>query len=241
MDAKVLSKQIATTLNEPNSGLVRRVIQVIGAERAQECLQKALEIETNGGMLTKDGSRRRTPGGVFFQVVREAATSKERRRIFPRMQAASPQSEGAAPAGGKAAAPPKPALQPPTWEEAKQLIVQAYKSIAEGKTVKLTLIGRPSQVTDQGACVVMAIKGKPPGSLPAGLPTPPAQSAITWAVFVATKQWKKVQSSLDAHAEDELIIEGYPMVDPKRGVGVVLATNCQSKLMQRAEREAKQK
>jgi hypothetical protein len=32
-----------------------------------------------------------------------------------------------------------------------------------------------------------------------------------------------------------------PMVDPKRGVGVVLATNCTSMLMQRAEREVKQK
>lgn len=132
-------------------------------------------------------------------------------------------------------------VKPPTWEEAKQLILQAYKSIAEGKTVKLTLIGRPTQVTKQATCIVMAIKGKPPGSLPKGLPEPPAQSAITWAVFVAIRQWDKVKVSIEQNAEDELIIEGYPMVDPKRGVGVVLATNCHSKLMQRAEREAKQK
>ena len=68
---------------------------------------------------------------------------------------------------------------------------------------------------------------------------PPANSAMTWAVFVATKQWEKVKASIEANADDELIIEGYPMADPKRGVGVVLATNCSSKLMQRAEREAK--
>jgi hypothetical protein len=269
MEPEELIKHIAATLNEPNLPLVRKVIKVLGPERTEACLQKALEIEASGGMMTKDGSRRRTPGGVFFQVVRESATSKERRRIFPRMvtteNTADKEQKQTGRQGDRETVvnPAHPseqstvslspdislsslssrflsAVKPPTWEEAKQLIVQAYKSIAEGKTVKLTLIGRPTQVTKQATCVVMAIKGKPPGSFPKGLPEPPAQSAITWAVFVAMKQWDKVKHSLEANAEDELIIEGYPMVDPKRGVGVVLATNCSSKLMQRAEREAKQ-
>lgn len=239
MEPEELIKHIAETLNEPNIILVRKVIRLIGPERAETCLQKTLEVEANGGMMTRDGSRRRTPGGVFFQVVRETSTNKERRRIFPSM-ATTATSNAEAPKESPPAAP-TPALQPPTWEEAKQLIVQAYKNIAEGKTVKLTLIGRPTQVTPHATCVVMAIKGKPPGSLPKGLPEPPAQSAITWAVFVAMKQWDKVKNALEANADDELIIEGYPMVDPKRGVGVVLATNCSSKLQQRAEREARQK
>jgi hypothetical protein len=254
---KALARTIAARLHEPKAGLVRRAIEIIGPERAQQCLEKTLETEANGGLMTLDGKRRRTPGGTFFYVVRGQCTGREIRKIFgwtkPRQPApAQPeqpdQEQLPLEQPPSAQAPPKPApptkpppVVPPTWEEAKQLIVQAYKHIAEGKTVKLTLIGRPSQVTEQDTCVVMAMRGKPPGSLPAGLPTPPAQSAITWAVFVATKQWNKVKAALDENREDELIVEGYPMVDPKRGVGVVLASSCTSKAIQRAAREAKQK
>ena len=126
--------------------------------------------------------------------------------------------------------------QAPTWDEAKALMVKALQAIAEAKTVKMTLIGRPAQVTSQEACVVVAMKGKPPSSLPKGLPTLPANSAIAWAVFIVNKQWNKVKDSLSANAEDQLIIEGYPMVDAKRGVGVVLATNCKSVYQERAQR-----
>jgi hypothetical protein len=265
-DNRALAKQIATQLNEPQIGLVRGVVEVCGPERAMTYLARTLEIEQSGGLLTLDGTQRRTPGGVFFYTVKGNTSVRERRRIFgwrqpqpPQPQAqpdgetqsqplqseqpdqeplAQVQSQPAAQPQPKAPAQPK--VVAPTWDEAKQLIIAAYRFIAEAKTVKLTLIGRPSQITEQGSCVVMAMKGKPPGNLPAGLPTPPVQSAITWAVFVATKQWNKVKTTLDENAEDELIIEGYPMVDPKRGVGVVLASNCTSKAIQRATREAKQ-
>jgi hypothetical protein len=233
MEAEELIQHITAALNEPAVDLIRRVVRVCGPERTQAALRRALEIEAGGGLMIRDGSRRRTPGGVFFQTVKDNTTGAERRRIFPWQRQPTEQ------AAKQQSTPATPPAQPPTWEEAKQMMVQAFKSIAEGKTVKLTLIGRPTQVTKQATCVVMAIKGKPPGSLPKGLPTPPANSAITWAVFVATKQWDKVKASIEANAEDELIIEGYPMADPNRGVGVVLATNCSSKLMQRTEREAK--
>jgi hypothetical protein len=85
------------------------------------------------------------------------------------------------------------------------------------------------------------MKGKEPGSLPKGLPTPPEGSAITWAVFIVNKQWAKVSESVQNNADDQLIVEGYPVVDTKRGVGVVLASSCKSVLMDRAEREAKAK
>jgi hypothetical protein len=34
-------------------------------------------------MLTKDGTCRRTPGGIFFQLVQQQATRHERRSLFP--------------------------------------------------------------------------------------------------------------------------------------------------------------
>ena len=234
---EVLVNHIAETLHEPNVALVRKVMAVLGAERVQALFQKTLELEAAGGLTVQDGSRRRTPGGVFFKTVKDGTTDVERRRLFPRPPAPATAAEDT-PGGPLGAATPPP--QPPTWEEAKALIGKALQAIAEAKTVKITLIGRPAQVTKQEACVVVAMKGKPPGTLPKGLPTPPAHSAITWAVFIVNKQWNKVQESLAANAEDQLIIEGYPMVDPKRGMGVILATNCKSVYQERAQRAPKQ-
>jgi hypothetical protein len=228
---EALVTHIAETLHEPNVELIRKVLAVLGAERVQALFQKTLAIEAQGGLTVQDGSRRRTPGGVFFKTVKEGTTLAERWHIFPRPPAS-------ATANGEAPSPATPPSEPPTWEEAKALIGKALQAIAEAKTVKMTLIGRPTQVTQQETCVVVAMKGKPPGTLPKGLPTPPAHSAITWAVFIVNKQWNKVQASLSANADDQLIIEGYPMVDPKRGMGVILATNCKSVFQERAQRAA---
>lgn len=48
-----------------------------------ELLQTTLEIERHGGMLTLDGSRRRTRGGVFFYLARGRMTKEQRERVFP--------------------------------------------------------------------------------------------------------------------------------------------------------------
>ena len=80
------------------------------------------------------------------------------------------------------------------------------------------------------------MKGKEPPSLPKGLPTPPANSAVTWAVFIATKQWAKVKDSLQSNGEDQLIIEGYPLIDPKSKASVVLALSVKSVAQERAQR-----
>src|SRR5215212_6521941 len=107
--------------------------------------------------------------------------------------------------------------------------------------MKITLIGRPSKVIAQPSCVVLAMQGKPPATFPKGLPPPPAQSEITWAVFIATKQWEKVKDTLQTNEDDQLILEGYPLIDPKSKAHVVLVTSCKSVLQERVQREAKQR
>src|SRR4029079_17070701 len=102
-----------------------------------------------------------------------------------------------------------PPVLAPTWDEVKQLVKAAMQQIGEAKTVKITLIGRPSKVVQQPSCVVVAMKGKAPPSLPKGLPAPPTNSAITWAVFIANKQWNGVKDSIIGNPEDNLIVEGY--------------------------------
>jgi hypothetical protein len=225
-----LIKQVAEALNEANRALIRRIITVIGAERTQAFLTQTQETIVQGGILRKDGQPR-TAGGVFFHLVRGSISKEERRKLFPYKK--KPKRPGQANEKSQA-----PGL---TWPEAIPFIAQVMQSIGEAKNVKITLIGRPGNVVQQPTCVLVSMKGKEPGSLPKGLPAPPEGSAITWAVFIVNKQWAKVSESVQNNADDQLIVEGYPVVDTKRGVGVVLASSCKSVLLDRAEREAKAK
>ena len=101
---------LVQALQEPNTDLLTKVLRVLGQDRCAAILADTLQREANGGMLTKDGTRRRTPGGVFFQLVREQATKQERRRLFP--QPALQRGHG------------QPQGQPTvlTWDEARTLI-----------------------------------------------------------------------------------------------------------------------
>lgn len=77
-----LIKNVADTLKEDNHTLIKKVVYIIGSERTQGFLQKTLEIEASGGMMTADGARRRSPGGVFFYIVRTGLPAEERKQIW---------------------------------------------------------------------------------------------------------------------------------------------------------------
>jgi hypothetical protein len=49
---------------------IKRIVQVCGTQQAKDWLKEVQAIEAQGGMLTSDGSQRRTPGGVYFKLVR---------------------------------------------------------------------------------------------------------------------------------------------------------------------------
>ena len=221
---------LAETLQELNRPLLTQVLRVLGQDRCAAILADTLTCEANGGMLTRDGTRRRTPGGVFFQLVRERATPQERRRLFP--QPGPPRGQG------------QPQRQSQTsttltWDEAKTLMqTLATEPPGEARTMKLTLIGRPGKVETRGQAVVFRMQGKAPGALPRGLPPVPAQAPMTWTVMVALRQWNRVKDSLAANHEDQLIIEGYPLLQGSQPV--LLAQSCTSVAQQRERKQAQQ-
>jgi hypothetical protein len=226
MDALTVDT-LAEALQEPNRPLLTQVLRTLGTDRTTAILTDALTCEANGGMLTRDGTRRRTPGGVFFQLVKERATPQERRRLFPRP----------APQRGQG----QPQRQPTalTWDEV-QTITQTLATAppGEARTMKLTLIGRPGKIETRGQAVMFRLQGKPPASLPRGLPPIPSTPALTWNVMVALRQWNRVKDSLAANQEDQLIIEGYPLMQGTQHV--LLAQSCTSVALQRAQKQAQQ-
>lgn len=223
-----LADELAAALNEPQTLLLRRVIDVIGVERTQAHLVATLAIEAQGGELTKNQKRRRTPGGVFFHLVRYACSSVERKQIFPKVKA-------------KKATRPAPGVNAPTWAAVEAALNELQKGQKGTTSVKVTLIGRPVRTAQIGDSMLCQMEAAPPGeSMPKGLPTPPANAtAQSYAVFIALPAWKKVQAALQ-DKDDALIIEGWPYMDQQRGLFIVLAKSVTTKNQQRAKRVAAQ-
>jgi len=216
---------LAQVLQEPKKDLLTKVLRTLGPERTAAILTDTLQQEAAGGVLTKDGTRRRTPGGVFFQLVKAQATRQERRRLFPR------------PTPQQGRARPKEPPQALAWDEVPPILeTLATHPAGEARTMKLTLIGRPGQVETRGQVVGFRMQGKPPATLPRGLPPVPTTAPLTWNVIVALRQWNRVKDSLAANQDDQLIIEGYPAMQGTQHV--LLAQSCTSVALQRAQKQA---
>jgi len=98
--------QIAKALGEVEEiplTQIAGVVRVLGDDGAQALLKETLEIEAKGGQLLADGTRRRSPGGVFFQLARKRLPVEERKEIFrERKPAATEEPATPAPAAGEA-------------------------------------------------------------------------------------------------------------------------------------------
>ena len=109
MDVLTVEK-LAQILQEPNRPLLTQVLRTLGTDRTTAILTETLTCEASGGMVTKDGTRRRTLGGVFFHLVRQQASPQERRRLFPQP----------APQPGQGQPQRQPTALP--WDEASSLM-----------------------------------------------------------------------------------------------------------------------
>ena len=65
-----LVHQVCSTLEERKIKSVYNVVDAIGIEGTRQLLADTLQAEADGGLYTGDGSRRRTPGGTFFFLLK---------------------------------------------------------------------------------------------------------------------------------------------------------------------------
>lgn len=79
-----VADEIAYRLQEPKKDLIERVVKVIGKKKAIELLGETATLEETGGVYTIDGSRRRTPGGVYLNLLKNtpSITKAQIRQIF---------------------------------------------------------------------------------------------------------------------------------------------------------------
>jgi hypothetical protein len=209
------AQRIATELNESLLWLLENVVEVLGVARADDLLRQTQAIEAAGGRMTLAGDRRRTPGGVYLMLLKEQASADGLARILT----SGPKTKST-PTPEQVSPPPLIAL---AWEEARVEVARLIKEPLEKASVKVTIVGRPTQVSKTKSCVVVALKGSRPPSLPKGLPPAPDGSDFSYAVFISLKHWAKVAPIMAQDKDERLLVEGYPIFDPKRGVTVILA------------------
>jgi hypothetical protein len=81
------AEDIAAELGESEKVPVRQImaiVQLCGQGFAEAILKEALEIDAGEGMMTSDGERRRTKGGVFFYLARYRMAPPARRIVYNR-------------------------------------------------------------------------------------------------------------------------------------------------------------
>lgn len=76
--------EIASKLKETRRDLLFNVVKTLGDVMALRFLNETLDIESAGGLMTSSNSRRRTPGGVFFHLIKNSkhVTPEQLNAIF---------------------------------------------------------------------------------------------------------------------------------------------------------------
>lgn len=121
-----ITRELALHLGESGPVLLelRRAVRELGPEACCDLAARALFIEATGGlMLGAPYNRRRTPGGIFFYLLKPELDDAQYQRVFRRPRrapaapvAAAPVAAPPVPAAPPAAVPPTPAVPktPPT-------------------------------------------------------------------------------------------------------------------------------
>lgn len=238
--AQLIAEQLGETAEESRAQIYRTVKR-LGIEQALRFLQQTHEIETQGGRMVSDGSRRRTPGGVFFLLIKERVPIETTKHIFKKRslyQQAAQKKKAAAQAESQTPAPRLPGAAPMAWADRLAVLAELNAEKGQVITVKITLIGRPGRIVERGACIVTSMESSKVPALPKGLPAPPSPST-SYTVYIAAKQWHKVADALKDQ-DDALIVEGYPHLDMEARVIAVFATNTTTRNLQAAQRQSRQ-
>ena len=228
-EADTFAEQLISLLGETEAApiaQVRRIVLHFGVAHCARWLAQTKQIEESGGEMILNGHRRRTSGGVFFRVVRDALPPEEQRVFFPLYRPTRATQLSAKEGSGD------------VWANRDAWVHQAQHDEGKATTVKITVIGTVNKAVErQGfTLVTMQHEGKLQ-SLPKGIPIPPLAFPTHYILYIGVKQWKKVKESL-RNPDDVLIAEGTPVLDPKYQAVTVFVTSTTTKLLQAAQREA---
>lgn len=202
-------RAIAQDLNETNRGAVRQLTiaySIIGYERMQDLVQQALIVQAQGGMLTADGAKKRTTGGIFFYLLRPLLRPEDRKQVFGYAGAVG-RNQPPVGEGVPASSMPSFTLSPSTLKHALTLPELPMTSVQA--TVRGTLRQETSIATVGKS--VMIVWHVPAQKSSAGTPALSLPS-VTITVYMAIKQWRAIER--EAIAGQSLVLRGIAFYDP---------------------------
>lgn len=223
MSIRTFVRQAAKRLDETELGPrthLHTIVEWYGFKRVITWIEEAERIEAAGGEMLPDGSRRRTLGGIFFRVVCDAISSRDRQYLFPK------QNRKIIKALAKA---DQPCIE---WADRYSVINEAPYQIRKIISVKITIVAEIDKAIERESFTLLKLQydGNIP-ILPKGIPIPPQPMPTNYIVYIGHRQWAKVKQSL-TNPEDVLIIEGIPIIDPKYNAITVYATKTDTKVTQ---------
>lgn len=192
-----------------------RLVDAKGIDWAVALLRKTMEVENAGGMMVRDGSRRRTPGGTYLFLAKRRMGIRALAKVFP--EAKEVQDFLATRTTSV------PRLR---WNDRDDVVQEALNERGEAK-VKITLTGKPNKVICRGDVYVLAMEQKSLPSLPKALPQPPKAPTL-YSVYVAARQWRRI-SDAARDPTATVVIDGVPFIDTKTNTIAVFATNASIK------------
>lgn len=208
---------LAEALGESSVRVVRllaRYVSYAGPEQALSLLDRTKEIEAADGMLVNDGSRRRTKGGVFFKLAKDALPKDVVNIVFPWTQRSS--------------TPPQKALEPLAWKHRESVITAlladaASVGLVHRVTARLTVAVKQRTTLDELGGSVLFEGTVPAGrpGLPRGIPQPPEAKPVR--VLCPARQAQRVPD-LHKHKDDRLVAEGYPCLGADGGLLLLAST-----------------
>lgn len=220
-EIQAYTEEVAKELGETKEKPIRQITQLIelaGRDFVQKYVDETKKIEAKEGLKTDDGKRRRTPGGVFFYIIKGKLDAEIRKKIFPHFG----QREKA---------------KVVKWEERHDHIDALIDDAEHGpmRYVTLTIHGRPGKIVVDGDTVMTTISHshrKTP--LPRGVPHPP-ETATLYTVYMSLKHWQEVAETIDNYKGDRLIAEGTIFYDAETESIAMFATQVTTRRLQKAE------
>ena len=153
---------------------IAEIIRQCGLDFAQRLVQEMQVVEALGGMLVPDGSRRRTPGGVFFALARNWMTDEQRQAVFTR--------------------PPPPRFR---WKARRDIFAPLLADPGTVESVQVVLEGCPDEVCEYDEVVLLKMaRSAVNPSTPKGVPQRQLLPG-PYTVMIQPEQWRRVAPKLD--------------------------------------------
>jgi hypothetical protein len=200
-DIKAYAKEVADKLGEEDDYPIRQIellIEHAGKEFVAEKLEETEKIESEGGMKTEKGNRRRTKGGVFFYLAKGDLKWKLRNMIFPNF---GQKNKG----------------RTMEWHERQNYIEPLLEDDARGTAheIQIRVTGRPGEIAyvHNNSVVLTLHHDYRLTTLPRGVPQPMYRTETVYTVYVDKKAWEKISEKLEEDDDALLTVEGPGLYD----------------------------